>query len=120
MDRYAPDFAGFDGRDLTPFGYIELDPNTDFCDQIIPVEEVDPFAAVSIYPNPAADNLQISLGNMAAQAERVDIANLLGESLYSTSTQGRADINIPLEGLSNGVYIIRINGNSARKIVVAK
>ena len=53
MERYAPSFAGFSGRDLTPGGYVEMLPDTMLC---YLATFTDPVAAEQewkIYPNPA-------------------------------------------------------------------
>ena len=61
MERHAADFPGFEGRDLSAKGFIELEPNTSFCDEILDVEFIDRNTFIDVYPNPAHDHVVIEL-----------------------------------------------------------
>jgi len=75
-------------------GTQDLDAGTDF---------------IRIYPNPASDILTIE--NTANQNEYISIYNIQGQlMLQSTIGQGKSMIDI--KGLTNGVYIIKIDNSN--------
>ncbi len=60
LTRYAEDFPGFDGKDLSPKGYIELEPNEGFCSPLtdlgdIPGEKIE----TVVFPNPFSEVLYV-------------------------------------------------------------
>lgn len=73
--RYAPDFPGFDGRDLTPGEPIELEPDLSGCTVYAGVAEVGP-APQRVWPNPARDVLQ--WGEPVGTDARFEVRDVLG------------------------------------------
>jgi hypothetical protein len=60
--RYAPDFPGFAGRDLTPGDPIELQPDLSGCSTFTAVPHPSPTALV-LHPNPGTDALLLPAPN---------------------------------------------------------
>ena len=52
MTRIPLDYPAFDGRDLTPKRWIELNPDTTFCEILLPVMNPSSPYGLNIYPNP--------------------------------------------------------------------
>ncbi|MBN2541377.1 aryl-sulfate sulfotransferase [bacterium] len=90
--RYAPDYPGLEGRDLTPVGPIELPESTGISEKIIP----DKFA-ISCYPNPfnGAISIEIALGSFSNNSDNLELEKL--HALYNL-----------------GVKIFDINGREIR------
>ncbi|RLD19801.1 MAG: hypothetical protein DRI69_07575, partial [Bacteroidetes bacterium] len=59
FNRIPMDYAAFDGRDLSPKGFIELEPDTEFCDMTSSSEDLEKNTTTYIYPNPASQDLTI-------------------------------------------------------------
>ena len=77
-----------------------------------------------VNPNPAADNVVISI---AAEATvNVSIINMVGQLVYvnnNVSVNGLEDINLSLEGFDAGIYMVNIKGdniNVTKELVVGK
>ena len=70
------------------------------------VEESE-ISAVSIYPNPASTVLNVHAENF----DNVQIINFLGQVVYSANVTAN-DFQINVSDLSNGVYFIRLNGET--------
>ena len=70
--------------------------------------------SIQVYPNPAEDNLTVSINNNN-QTNKIEVNDLLGNKLkeYETPEQ-TATINI--ESLSKGVYFLKI-GNEIKMFV---
>jgi len=72
---------------------------------------------IKIFPNPARDIVQIST---SYEIDKVEIANVDGKILYSSSVQNKS---ISLKGYSDGVYIIKVSSGKdeiIRKIIVKR
>lgn len=61
---------------------------------------------VSIYPNPATSILNVNANGY----NTVEIINMLGQVVYSTTMTDNAQINV--RSLNNGVYFVRLNGEN--------
>jgi hypothetical protein len=79
---------------------------------------------VSIYPNPANDNLNISNDFPDNKSLDIEIFNSLSQKVYNFETTGdNKEIIINVKDFENGVYIIRLkSGDNARsgKVIISK
>ena len=104
LKRYGTDFIGFVDKDLTPSGYIEVNPNTTFCEMLTTSIDDEFLESMKIYPNPTADILLIEGNNVDHTSfEIIDI-------------NGKKHINVPgreatsginVSNLRPGVYLVR-------------
>ena len=117
MKRFPINYDAFVGKDLTPQGYIELEPNLGFCDQILPVSDIMDNYFLEIFPNPANTFLTIEwIGGMYAD---VQIFDMVGRRVTSfTETGGRKYLDI--SQWEEGIYFIEIGGIETRKLVVSR
>ncbi len=85
-------------------------PSLIFNNNVLPQDEI------SVFPNPAHDNITIS---NASSISSVTISNLLGQVVKKTTglPTGKKVIQIDISGLPAGVYFIRMNGLVVRKFV---
>jgi len=81
-----------------------------YCEIGFSLEEEDIQPEVRIYPNPAMDILHIELD--APGPVKISLVNLLGQSRGSWSfDQTGTTITLPVQHLSQGIYLLRITGN---------
>jgi len=69
-------------------------------------------SAGQIYPVPAKEKLYFELTAKQQLNMAISIINLLGEQLYSSSkvlTQGKNLLEIPVNSLDNGIYLLNLN-----------
>ncbi len=111
--RYPVDYAPFSDKDLSPKGYLELNPNEDLCDLLTPVNETIPQLA-SIYPNPTRDQLQVVLEN--DQSQWLQMISLTGQVVYEGLIENKAQIDV--SHLAHGIYLITIDHEIISKVVV--
>jgi hypothetical protein len=63
-----------------------------------------------MYPNPAADQLTIHVGNRYAEALRIDFIDMFGRKLFSDTFQPEGDyLTLNLGAYPAGVYFISIH-----------
>lgn len=118
LNRYPLDYSGFDGHDLSPLGYWELDPNISFCEQPLRAGDLTRLPDdLLVYPNPARNLLTISR-EKALPAEAV-IYDLTGRMVSRLLLQeNNATINC--EQLSPGVYSLVVRGSRPKRLVITK
>jgi hypothetical protein len=68
---------------------------------------------VKAYPNPFSE--KITLENSGNTPIRIEIQNILGESLYNFNLESKLVLNTP--ELAPGIYFINIQGNDQRKTI---
>ncbi len=85
----------------------------------LPTEEItNPLQSVNIYPNPA--HSQITITNLPLNST-INITDISGRVLYTAYNKQNSTAQIPLNGISNGMYFVQIiNGENKenRKVVV--
>ena len=77
---------------------------------------------ISVYPNPAKDNLTVKLDNKSTSETSISLYNIIGELVYSTTTKNSLT-DVPLKGLGEGMYFLNIlteNKKYVKKIMVKK
>ncbi|MCO6492647.1 MAG: aryl-sulfate sulfotransferase [Phaeodactylibacter sp.] len=117
MDRYPADYAAFEGRDLSSQGWIELNPDSTFCEQILPAGEQFSSYGLKVFPNPAASQLVLEWeGGVWAEFEVFDFMGRQVE--YFRATGGRKYMDI--SDWREGVYFVRVNGMDVRKVAVRR
>ena len=115
--KYPIDYAGFDGKDLTPGGPIELDPLTYDCDPSVNVESVENYQAMlEVFPNPATDVLHIK--SFSAELSRYEIRSSTGQIMSS----GEFVPVVPLDitDFSSGLYIITLRADKIQSNISAR
>ncbi len=102
VQRYPDDFPAFAGKDLTPKGYIELEPNADFC-AVVNVENIEKENTFQVYPNPASD--KIVLQKEGIKPISIEIYNSTGQKIKEYFiTENKEEIDIST--WQNGLYFI--------------
>ena len=118
MKRYPTDFGAFDGKDLSRKGWIELNPDSSFCDNI--TSTLDPMVESNfkIYPNPASNFLTIEWdGMMHIQMEVID---MIGRKVGTFDCSGGRKY-IDTSNWAKGVYFISFivdNQRYSRKVLI--
>lgn len=75
---------------------------------------------LSLYPNPATRKVTVTVGGMPSSALRVEIVDMNGRTVYSTTTAGDSFI-LDVSMLAKGSYFVRVTGDdrtAVRKLVV--
>jgi hypothetical protein len=115
VKRIPPDFPAFDGRDLTPKGWIELEPNTSYCDELTFTEELITEYGLEVFPNPATN--MITLKWDAGKYINVQVIDMLGRPMIDNMTINGGRKYIDTSAWETGIYIVRINEREAGKFL---
>ena len=68
---------------------------------------------VTVYPNPATNNLQVSLAGNTENIE-LKIVNMLGEVVIQPATFNTQNCTLDVSQLATGVYIIELTNSSGK------
>ena len=99
----------FDGRDLTPSGTIETNPNIAFCQQALSNSEFE-LSEISVYPNPTNGQFRLAF-DTDAQPLSVRVTSADGKDLFRDerpSFDGIYDETIDLSDQPAGMYFVEI------------
>lgn len=101
MKRYPKTYSAFEGKDLSPKGYLELNPDPLYCTKLVSNEDVFKATDIKIFPNPAQDYLTIE----TAKPDVVRIIRSDGKTFWTENLlQGRRTLDVSAWG--NGLYYI--------------
>lgn len=110
-------------------GQPHVDVSLGFIDNnIIGVDENEAMlSALTVYPNPASDRLNISLNVVRKVDASISLCNLTGQIVYlrnETFNQGQNDISIQTGDLPAGIYTVKViidDGNPyVKKVIVSR
>jgi len=115
MTRIPSDNVAFDGRDLSPKGFIETNPNINFCDSLSSTMDRFVNYDLNVFPNPASDQLVIEWNR--PEEVNITVYNALGQMKTSyRSAGGRMYVNT--SGWESGYHFILINGQASKVVVI--
>lgn len=115
MHRYPVDHPAFAGRDLSPKGYIELNPDTTFCDLTSGTQDPAVRGNISVFPNPASDQLFVTWEDPVRRT--VSVTDYIGRNVLSAKGYpGYARLDV--SNLVSGWYVISVQGYPSRPLIV--
>ena len=115
VKRYPGDFEAFDGRDLSRKGWIELNPDSTFCDRLVSTMDFQSLG-LEAFPNPADE--MITLEWEAGKHVNIDIISLDGKIYESFQNVSGGRRHIKTSEWPSGLYLVRINEFTAGRFVI--
>lgn len=112
LERYMPNYPGLAALDLTPHGYIELDPDLTFCDSILEIERIDNAALFEVYPNPVSEMLQVYV----RESSNFQLFDLSGRLLMEGDLQFGPN-TVSVSRLPSGIYFIQAGRNRSWRFI---
>lgn len=109
--KYAYDYPAFTDKELTIGIPIELNYNLNACQIILDMH--DEFRISMVYPSPAINELTIE--NFSGNFEIINSNGLL---MKSGSVMGLSIVDI--SNLQNGLYFVRLENHSVKKILISR
>lgn len=114
----GPDFDGLETRHLLftirgnhggdCYGFSEL--KIDYSDPVSTID-LSLLSTMDVYPNPAIDQASLKVTSEISAMSTLSIINSTGQSIINEKTQISAGENIialDLQGLSSGIYLVRL------------
>jgi len=84
----------------------------------VSIDESNTTAAIAVYPNPASDNVTITLGKGWNGEMTVQILDLNGRTVVSNNhiATENSVINTDISNLVSGIYLVRISNATASQV----
>jgi hypothetical protein len=80
--------------------------------------------AVSMYPNPSTGSVKLDVRGANAKGNlKVNVMNMLGQTVYGTSLKDNFTNEVNLSGLANGMYLLKVQMGdeyTTRQLTIAK
>lgn len=83
--------------------------------------------SISVYPNPAENNLNIDLDLIKNSDVEINITDVTGKIVFNKTSKlskGENKLNIETAGLASGLYFVQVNADSnfvtTKKIIISK
>ncbi len=75
---------------------------------------------ISVFPNPAANEITLDFGNLLVNKAEISFYNMLGENVFSSSIANENSKTIDISKLASGIYMMEvlINGEKIIKKVI--
>ena len=112
--KYPVNYPAFDGRDLTPIGYIEQNPDEEYCDFLIATDYPE-VPDVRLFPTVATNSVFLNWGNQ--RAIDVKIYDVLGNLRLQSMGFG-GDATLDIHTLTSGIYFVVINDIKGMRMIV--
>jgi hypothetical protein len=115
IKRYPPDYPAFEDKELISQGWIENNPDSMFCQLILPTNDVGMQYELSMFPNPANDVVVIDW--QAGIYAEIAIFDLHGRPIHSfTASGGRKYLDV--SDWVPGVYFVQVDGAMTKKLII--
>jgi len=119
IQRYSKDYPAFVGKDLSPMGYLELNPDTAACQlpTTVSIEATEWQDDIVIAPNPVHSDLYVQLGEVSPmKPHKIEILNALGQVQYQADFSEQKHY-IDTQYWEAGIYLLRVNDSKGWKIM---
>lgn len=120
MKRYPSNYSGLIGKDLSSIGFIELNPDLEYCNKLLSTEKVMGSSdhTFSVWPLPCNDELYVVSENNLIQ--QIELLSTEGTLLFKEEGLNNSMYMLGQKviiRLAAGVYYLCINGESTQKII---
>lgn len=112
--KYAADYQAFTGRDLSSKGFIETNPDIDYCSELIS-SVAKAQMTTSISPNPASDMVKVKWDS--GEIIRLVVTDMSGKTLIDESANG-GNHYLDTSMLRQGMYLLNIDNQYVRKLMI--
>lgn len=113
------DETPFSGTNFYRLNLIDID-NAYAHSNIVAVRNSGKFFTLEVFPNPAADLLQVQVPSGQKDIANIRITNASGAQVYSKPFQLNEGVNalsIPIAGLPGGIYYLSSEGKDGKQVI---
>ncbi|WP_435578102.1 T9SS type A sorting domain-containing protein [Gilvibacter sp.] len=79
--------------------------------EVLSVDEQDFDANISLFPNPAQNQMNISLGGQSSTAVEVRVFNISGQEVIAPQQMRGTSLSVDISALSSGMYLVQLQDN---------
>ena len=117
--RYPSDYSAFIEKDLSPQGYLELNPNEVFCDVVAIAEPNEEKTSITVFPNPAVGQFLVTVKTETI-GETLTVRDTRGVVLLQKSLQTNR-LELDMSSYPAGMYLLYVSGKEeVWKLMIVK
>ena len=116
VNRYAFNHPAFSGKNLSPKGFMELNPDTFFCElPVADINKLENSESIKVFPNPVNNLLDIEISKGLIEINSLVLYSITGEIVMEAKNLKSKNYTLNLSDVKNGLYFISINKNKIVK-----
>ncbi len=113
--RYPTSYEAFSGKNLESLGYIENNPDTTFCNNILSVNSITSDNVFEVYPNPTVGNLAVK--SSKNKINNIHVYDVLGNQVFSNTYNELTTVQLNDLKFKTGIYLLKINNTLSQQIL---
>jgi lysyl endopeptidase len=78
------------------------------------IEDLNALNAVQLFPNPVSEELIIDLSAVAGEEVTIELFDLFGKLIATSSNQNGSSVAIAMNGFANGMYQVKLSSGEAQ------
>lgn len=112
--KYPEDYIAFEGKDLSPKSFLELNPYLDYCERLVNTADIELYNFL-VSPNPASNFINITCEENGFF--NIKLIDLLGHEHISKFEFGNS-FQIDISGIDSGIYILILNEDEKHMLLI--
>lgn len=78
------------------------------------IEDLNALNTIQLFPNPVSDELIVDLSAVAGEEVTIELFDLFGKLIATSSSQNGSSVTIAMNGFANGMYQVKLSSGEAQ------